>query len=297
MASRQVIHTPPTLAALNPGRRLDDATVPSGHGGRPRRRGHDCSRRPVPGTGARGKLTRCRTRRARRPHPIPRGSGSASSAPGGSVPSWAPRWPGPGTGSSRVSAVSDASRAAGRALLPGVPVRRPPEVARRRRPGPAHRARRRAARPGRRAGRGRRPVEGRLLAHTSGRHGVGGARPADPPRRAAAGAAPGDDVHRPPGRPRPAGRDLLRGHRARAAAARSPRRWWSRWAASRCSSPRTAARSTTRRWPAGPTTWSRWSTRRSTCCGEAGVRRPGPDARAAAVRRAGQRAAARRRRR
>ena len=40
------------------------------------------------------------------------------------------------------------------------------------------------------------------------------AGPGHPARRAAAGAAPGDDVHRAPGRPGPAGRDLLRGDRA-----------------------------------------------------------------------------------
>ncbi len=40
------------------------------------------------------------------------------------------------------------------------------------------------------------PVQGRMLAHASGRHGLAVLEPDHPPRRTAAGSAPGDDLHR-----------------------------------------------------------------------------------------------------
>ena len=89
-----------------------------------------------------------------------------------------------------------------------------------RRPGPADRARRRAARPGRRA-RGDRGAAGgpdagpRQRAVRRVR-----ARARRAPGRAPAGPAPGDDVHRPRRRRGPAARHLLRGDRARGAQAR-----------------------------------------------------------------------------
>ena len=86
--------------------------------------------------------------------------------------------------------------------------------------------------------------------------------PATAGGRAAAGAAPGDDVHRARRRRGPDQGRLLRGDRARPAARRPPRPWSSRWAASRCSSPRRTARCTTPRSPSPPTTWSPWSPRR-----------------------------------
>ena len=55
---------------------------------------------------------------------------------------------------------------------------------------------------------------GQLVVHTCGRHGVAVLEPARAAARAAAGAAPGDDLHRHRDGPRPAGRLLLRGDRA-----------------------------------------------------------------------------------
>ena len=101
----------------------------------------------------------------------------------------------------------------------------------------------------------------RLLAHTSGRHGVGVLDPAAARRRAAAGAAPGDDLHRHRRGRRPAGRLLASGSPRPTSCGRSPRPWSSRWAASRSGSPRRPARSTTRPSPSARTTWSPWSRR------------------------------------
>ena len=53
---------------------------------------------------------------------------------------------------------------------------------------------------------------GQIVVHTSGAHGVEVLRPACRARRAAAGAAPGDDVHRPVGGPGADRRVLLRRH-------------------------------------------------------------------------------------
>ena len=139
------------------------------------------------------------------------GSPSASSRPGG----WA-RWsgrPGPRPGitwSPRPGCPGPRSGGPPR-CCPDVPLRAPDEVVRGSRPGPAGRAGRRAARAGPRAGRGRllpaRPDRG---AHLRGARGVG-AGPGDRARGAAAGPAPGDDVHRP-GRGRgPAGRRAASG--------------------------------------------------------------------------------------
>ena len=78
--------------------------------------------------------------------------------------------------------------------------------------------------------------------------------PATARRRAAAGAAPGDDVHRPRRRPAAGSPALLRRHRARGAAAgrRGPgHRDGRRAGLDRRGRPR---RSTTRPWPAAPTT-------------------------------------------
>ena len=143
-----------------------------------------------------------------------------------------------------------------------------------RRAGAAHRAGRRPARPGRRAGRCRCVRPGQLLVHTSGRYGARRARPGHPARRPAARAAPGDDVHRAPRGPRPAGRCLLRRHRAGPAATDRARRWSSRWAATRSGSRRSSARSTTRRWRPARTTSPPWSTSRSTCSAGAASRSP-----------------------
>ncbi len=193
------------------------------------------------------------------------------------------------------SAVSDTSVRRIRAALPDTPIRRPEQVVaeaglvlltvpddalaglvsglasdRRRAGGPPAGARQRPARPAR-AGAG----------HRAG--------------CAAAGTAPGDDVHRPARRCGQAGRRQLRGKRARAAPAggRGPGAGDGRRAGVH---PRRAARAV----PRGPG-------QRGQLPGHAGGpggrpapggrgRRPGPDARPAAVRGTGQLAAAGRRR-
>src|ERR1019366_3496839 len=58
------------------------------------------------------------------------------------------------------------------------------------------------------------------------------------------------------------------------------RRSWSRWAPSRCSSPKNSGAFTTPPWRAQPTIWSRWSCRPGTCCGRRAWQiRPGCSAR------------------
>ena len=151
---------------------------------------------------------------------IPPGSGSGvvGAGPGRQQRS-RPRWAGRAMRSSRCPPCPTASVRRARRDLPGVAIRPPPEVV--------------AAAdlvlltvpddvlPGLVTGLAATgaALEGRLLAHTSGRHGLAVLEPGGPGRRAAAGPAPGDDLHRAPGRHRPAGRDQLRGHRARPAPA------------------------------------------------------------------------------
>ncbi len=117
-----------------------------------------------------------------------------------------------------VSAVSDASRRRVDELLPGTPVLAPPQVLAAAElvlltvpddvlPGLVEGLAAAGA-----------IAAGQLLVHTSGRYGVAVLDPATRRGRAAAGAAPGDDVHRPARGPGPAGRRLLRRHRAGAAA-------------------------------------------------------------------------------
>ncbi len=127
------------------------------------------------------------------------------------------------------------------------------------------------ARPG---GDGRRPAGQAARAHQrrvrAGRAGAG-----DQGGRAAARAAPGDDLHRQGRRPAPPHRHLVRRHRARAAppGRRGPgHRDGRRARLDRRGRPR---RSTTRPWPARPTTWSRSSRSPRSCCGSIGVEHPG----------------------
>ena len=104
--------------------------------------------------------------------------------------------------------------------------------------------------------------EGQFVVHTSGRHGLAVLEPAARGRRPHHRAAPGDDLHRHRGRPAPARGLRLRRHRRRGRprahrGASSPTS-----AVAPCGSPRTAARSTTRASPTAPTTSSPWSPRR-----------------------------------
>ena len=118
---------------------------------------------------------------------------------------------------------------------------------RRRRPRPGRRARRRAARPGRRPGQHRRLDRGADRRAHLGRARHRRARSGGRARGRPARPAPGDDVHRTPRRPRPAGRHALRDHRAGRDASRSPKRSSSNSAANRSGCPNGPARSTTRR--------------------------------------------------
>ena len=314
MAARQVIHTPQTLVPP----RGDSGPAGAGPAaspwpGRPWHRAGYAERcRPVTAADASERNTEAMGDRARQPavaHPAmpgaqPQPGRRCSDRParlrvgvigtgraGGAGCGAGPGWPSGGRGLRRLG------RSRGR---PGgcCPACRsaPAGRAGRGRPGAAHRPGRRAARPGRpgwprpgaplaAAGRARqRPARHRVL------------DPATRAGRAAAGAAPGDDVHRQAGRPRPAGRGLLRGHRAGAAPAggRGPGdRDGRRAGVHRGGGPRALPRRPGQRGqppgrPGGPV-------RRPAPRGRGG--RAGPDARAAAVRRAGQRAAARRRRR
>ena len=123
-----------------------------------------------------------------------------------------------------------------------------PDVAQRRRPRPARRARRRrcpASWPG--WSRPARSTPGQFVAHPSGRYGIevldAGARRAGAlplalhPAMTFTGTQP---------RPRPARRTARSASPPRTPCARSPRRWSSRWAASRSGSRRRPARCTTR---------------------------------------------------
>ena len=195
-----------------------------------------------------------------------------------------------------VSAVSERSRAAAARMLPGVPVAPPPEVL--------------AAAdlvlltvpddvlPGLVSGLAApaRRWPARLLAHTSGRSRRGRAGPGHPPRRAADGAAPGDDVHRPPGRPGPAGRDQLRGDRAGAAAARGRGPGHRDGRRAGRSSTRPTARCTTPALASAANHLVALVAQSADLLRAAGVAEPSRMLGAAAVRRPRQRAAARRRR-
>ncbi len=169
-----------------------------------------------------------------------------------------------------VSAVSDRSLDRAGRMLPGRGGHAPAGAAGRGGPRPAHCPRRRAARPGLRPGRHRRAA-GRAAdgAHQwPARHRGAGAR--HRAWRAPAGAAPGHDVHRAPGRSGPADRHQLRGDRPGAAAARRRgpgHRDGRRARAHRRGGPPAVPR---RRWPARPTTWSRWWPSRPTCSARPG---------------------------
>ena len=123
---------------------------------------------------------------------------------------------------------------------------------------------------------------GQLVLHTAARFGTRrarsprAARGRDPARRAS-----GDGVHRHEHRPRPAARDLVRGHGAGPGAADRARRSSSRWAASRSSSPRPTAPPTPRRSTRRSRSRPRSSTRRSASSRGIGVDAPGARARAA----------------
>ena len=144
----------------------------------------------------------------------PRGCASAWSASAGWAARSPSRSPAPGTRCVAVSAVSAQSRDRAERMLPGAPVRPldetvraadfvllavPDDVLRPLVAGLADTDTWRA---------------GQLAAHTSGAHGIGVLDPAAARDVARAGAAPGDDVHRPSGGPRPARRRDLRRHRA-----------------------------------------------------------------------------------
>ena len=225
----------------------DPLTIMKGRARRGSRRAHPyAGRRPVPprglehsrdphALGRRPARPAVRRRRRRRP---------------GRLACWVRRCAQAGHRVVAVSAVSDASRRRVDALLPGVAgARRRRRSLRGRRPGAAHRPRRRAARAGRRARR-RRRRPGRPAASCTPAGGTASAvlDAVDRARGAAARAAPGDDVHRPARGPGPA-----RPAPASASPRPTPLRPIARGAGggdgrgARSGSRRTRARSTTRR--------------------------------------------------
>ena len=115
---------------------------------------------------------------------------------------------------------------------------------------------------------------GQYVVHTSGSHGLRGARPRPPGRRPPGRPAPGDDLHRHRPRPRPARRLRLRRdrRRRRARVGRGARRRARR--PDRCGSPRSTAASTTPGSRTAPTTSSPWSPRRWSCSAAAGADDP-----------------------
>ena len=151
------------------------------------------------------------------------------------------------------AAVSERSRSRVEERLPGAAVAPPPEVVARRRPGAADRSRRRA-RPSWSAGlvvTGRRRRRASCWCTPAAGTATG---VLDPATRAGAlplALHPVMTFTGTPGRPATASPASRSASPRPSRCARSPRRWSSRWAASRSGSPRTRARSTTRRSPGG----------------------------------------------